>query len=708
MSRPSSTKKVFIDEDSDDDAAFEAAIQASLELTRPGAIPLVQDIGRFGRISSHQFDDAKKPTFHMEDDEESAPSSRPGVCQGIVKSSQKPCTKPAIWEGKWCGRHAPPHAKKSKASTVKKRPILVNQDPVPGPKKLARMRSELWEHQVLSIAVAKERIDGILRDEPLHVGRYLIQTNLVILADPPGSGKTRVIADILHSYRDQPVPAVYEQKRLDNALKNFTVSSINEMRLIPKTLLILAPSIIKQWQLELDRYGLSYGNIPSNSYIPSSVDGLPEDADAIIVSTTCIREFWNELQLGEAAAFNMIVFDEPDTQHIPNCPDFIIGTRLFVFVTATAEGLYAVKGRSNSHFIRKMFAGLSDDVFHALMIRQTADKVANSVKLPPIEYRELRIATSQILSSIQEFASDNVAALIAKGAIHEAIAAINIHGNKNPNLLLFVRASLKREVDDSQERVDKWIEKGDNPKALAENRAMVQQHTARLNLFDSKLREALADDCCICFIRNIDKLGLCPMCYCLLCEDCLEKLPTHTCPMCRGDFEDKQLLTIPKDLKINDLEKNSNDLSERSADVHEQKVPDKQKTRLELCQNIVHDVRQEFGSGVKILIFVGEPSFEKEVVGGLSYSDTKLYLNRLTGTHSQRSDILSSFVQGKTNILVLNTKQNASGLNLSKADVVIIYNSETEQVEHQAISRAQRAGRNPNGRGLIVYRFKSD
>jgi ERCC4-related helicase len=70
-----------------------------------------------------------------------------------------------------------------------------------------------------------------------------------------------------------------------------------------------------------------------------------------------------------------------------------------------------------------------------------------------------------------------------------------------------------------------------------------------------------------------------------------------------------------------------------------------------------------------------------------------LNYTKLIGNPNRITKIIEKYEKGEINILMANSREYGSGMNLHMTDIVIIYHYISEESEKQIIGRAERFGR---------------
>lgn len=198
----------------------------------------------------------------------------------------------------------------------------------------------------------------------------------------------------------------------------------------------------------------------------------------------------------------------------------------------------------------------------------------------------------------------------------------------------------------------------------------------RANGIKSRLEEFLNDkdgSCPICCDSYKNPMTS-PCCTNIFCMECLLQSFNHnpgSCPFCRAPTSLDQFYAISeKECKKQDNSNNNNKLINK-------------------IDNLAEIVN---GQTDKKFIVVSrfDESFTK-IENKLR--ELNITFSQLKGSTATIRNIISDFSSGNTKILLLNSDNYGSGMNLQMATDIVIYHKLNHNIEKQVIGRAQRPGR---------------
>lgn len=191
-------------------------------------------------------------------------------------------------------------------------------------------------------------------------------------------------------------------------------------------------------------------------------------------------------------------------------------------------------------------------------------------------------------------------------------------------------------------------------------------------------------------VNSLNGEIVCPICYDLIkdslfitnccnnsfhCSCMFSSLNyNQTCPICRSNIESEKCMILDEE-----------------ADKDINKLKSKNETLFDIV-----DSNQD----KKILIFNDYDSSLEYIANELT---TRNISNKfLKGNINSITNSLDNYKNGSLNVLLINSKHNAAGLNLENTDIIIIYHKLNQDIFKQVIGRAQRPGRKS---ALTIYQL---
>lgn len=216
----------------------------------------------------------------------------------------------------------------------------------------------------------------------------------------------------------------------------------------------------------------------------------------------------------------------------------------------------------------------------------------------------------------------------------------------------------------------------------------------------ASLKDNVENECCPICLDTIeqDKLTI-TKCGHRFCVDCISKVTNDSyvakCPQCNQQITQRDVYVL-KDAPKNDNEEHEKDTLEGIIS----------RVKSTKVGNIIHFLRN-IDPNDKVIVFSQWDEILKKV--GHYLTEYKLKHVFCTGTVYQKKGAIKNFsTKNDVNIIMLSSKNAASGINLTAANKIVliepVYGSDEyrESIEAQAIGRADRIGQK---RPIDVYRF---
>jgi len=511
---------------------------------------------------------------------------------------------------------------------------------------------ELKEHQKTAVhAMNKLESDGNIAIE-----NTIIETNIGILGDIVGSGKTlMVIALINHNI----VPIKHNIIQSGSPFICLKENSANSVSI--KTNLIIVPhNLVFQWS---DFFKISKLRTIEITKKKDLMIGNIADFDVVICSST---QYKNLMDTFNNIRWSRIIIDEADNIKLPQNINW--KCNFIWFITGTPMGLkYLYK-----NYFKFIFENMEENIFLSIIVKNDDKFVKDSLQLPTINRFYIKCDTPKDIDLIKAVIPSNILQMLNAGNIKEAITRLNCHVDIDTNILQVVTKNLQTEI------YNKELEVNYQKNIIVANILGHNKHISQLqneliqlkNRYESiknKLYDLYDDICGIC----IDKFKspiLVNCCNNLFCLECILKSldVKNTCPYCRKKISNKNIHVIDNDR------------------IYVEKAVENKKYKIDHLMEILQRDR-------KYLIFSNYAETFNKIKIEL---DKQNYThNMINGNNDKICKIIKDFNDGTINILMLNAQFYGSGLNLQEADDIIIFHKLDEELEKQVIGRAHRLGR---------------
>ncbi len=616
------------------------------------------------------------------------------------------------------------------------------------------MMERLEAENVFLLGDDKVSIPGTMNGHSIN--RVAIKTNFGILANNPGTGKTRITAAMVLrnaiksrdvNFRYEPGLAIYvedfgvEHKKFDeftrvnkyyniNTTQNWqnkekrSFIALNDVEYEKEdaTLVVVSISTFPQWKDEFDNiieeFGLE-GKVVFHCMKEKTRGAevsIPMGCDVILTTSTFYER--HICKIDYPIMFNRIVFDEPDTIRYPLGNEktqgrfkwlvsATIGKRILDDIDTSREG-----GKRNTYTrigdieaAGLEICGNQHGILEGVTVFVPKDSVDNSKFLNFIEYQNFE-DTVFIDKFKDNFARIDPALAEALAAGDEATIA-RILGATEGRMCKMDRIYNKHLRD--LENLLKLKEK------QPERMAVIKKDLAEL---DKKLKETLthkADECPVCLCElELDDAILFDCCFLMAHKGCtglLTKTATggerciacRACPTDMYNFAD----TICYDRIVNTGEEPPVAEETPAAGSTATKAPKKRhEGQLKVRNDVFSYVFEKENSRCLIYATCGENDGIKTFIESLGYSAGTNF-NILKGTVTQRARMLSAYKSGLVPILILLHHKNAAGLNLTHTTDLIVWNRTSDAILKQVVGRVDRLGLDHNVNIHLLDKFES-
>lgn len=527
----------------------------------------------------------------------------------------------------------------------------------------------------LPIKLASHQIDSLQRMHHRET-TYLTNSNLGILCDPIGSGKTWTV--VAHLIRDK-IRDLSIRNMLANFLPQVLVQKIQKfdiflgppeanayarnsvLRVLPRkvsdfvdtTLVIVPHNILYDvWDKTLKQTKL-------NVYVVNSTRDIKTDTiqkiqnssyDVVLVNVNKL------IKLGcENILWKRVVVDEVDSIRFPKAFE-----PLFCFfwgVTTTFERLSTLR---TLNFVRYMFSRrghrfrMTEDQFNSILV------FSNFSSFALMPYQETKI-----------YCSPPTAVRILLSAGKEIPEYCHLKSNNKLRVKNNYRARIEGILRRQNRQWTYLRSAGFNTVQLC----LLLLSLKRSDGLHAKVRTVLRDDAiclnCLLHHRTLFTSECCGIDY---CEACKAKIP-DVCPSCQyvGPFSQVRVKYI----------------SQPESLIHSAKLS-KHQTLVELLRG--------FDKEDRVLLF-DEWNYSFTTISETLKAESVSF-REVKGNAVTIRKILRDFQSGKTRVLMLNAKHYGAGLNLQNATRIILLSSMNSNVKKQVIGRGHRQGRT---RPLHIY-----
>ncbi len=580
------------------------------------------------------------------------------------------------------------------------------------------MNVELYLHQELSLAELEDReskdtysCPGFLNEDyysklsskyPDIYGSFMkpftVNTNLIVYSDKKGAGKTRVICHLL--MRDK-MPVIKE--KIFNTYYSYTILTVTSYskKVFNSSIIIVGPSILGQWETELNRLKLKYLPIKVRKDIPENVS---KKNNIILVSTKYFIEFLSGFD--KDYVFRRIIYDEPDTNMISNCPNLSNICQSLILVTATPEGIN--RDRKRGEFI-EMIRRVDSALIKVLSVKQTDSMIDSNIALPPVIRKVIMFKRNAVINAIlnANILPHYIVEMVQAGAIDEAYKALGVKEVTDQNLSIIATAKLDREI--------RIIRADDPDNPSIENQKRIEELVNKRTDILQRLDENKTSDCVICYgpFDDDSNTTICNHCFKYFHSECItEWFGKHqNCPNCRSQVAFNKLLYIPKKKQEDDDYKEGDDEGDEDKEGGEGGEQENDE-KIDMERGRIYESRADAFRYLimslnkprnRVLVFTGYDGVHSRALNEIKKE--KISHASLKGGVNTRHKKLEQFKSGEINFLILDSREDSAGIDLPETTHIIIYHDMPENYENQIIGRGHRIGRQNS---LIVYNIREE
>lgn len=568
---------------------------------------------------------------------------------------------------------------------------------------------------------------------------YVIETNTAILADKVGSGKTYMMIGLILS---EKIPMIHDRFILGT--DHYAIKMISIKENVNTNLIVVPHNLANQWSEFMLKSNLKsltlntvsnfniFFDIEEVADYDTNIDGLltiyspikrgrgkqtarktPTSKIAtkaggsktnkvtvvpkyerkklnmtkvnrilrkytvIILNVERYRFF---KQIFKAVKWARVIIDEMDSAKIPQ--QFEEYGNFNWFLTATPTAIF---NKSCRRYVCKIF-GSNQHLLPYFTVKNKDEYVDQSLVLPQPYVYMIITQMQKIVSAIQDLIPHDVLLLINAGNMKEAISKLNCGADTEENIIKVLTDKIDVELHNLKKEliyVKSVIPIDENKvKRLKED---IERCKTRLQTVNDRVN-SIKDECCFICTESFNNPAILECCKNVVCLACLLasfKSSHNKCPFCRHQIKNNSeyhVIDSKAKKKKNEVTKKGISTGKKFADID--KMVALEETLSYLSKNV---------NCPKILIFSDYAQTFDKIIKNIA--KVSLTYAMISGTPAHMSNVLEDFETGELNILLLDSQHYGSGLNLQKADYLILFHRMTSELETQVIGRAHRFGR---------------
>lgn len=477
-------------------------------------------------------------------------------------------------------------------------------------------------------------------------------SNVGVLADSPGSGKTYVVLSLIM----------------------MDVNSVNVI-VVPQNIYTQWDEAIKVFCGEKIRYSkfITYSDVSTLYFKPSMLNSN-------LILTTPL--YYNVIidALHKTKKISRVFIDEIDSVvSLINNKKRICDMIWFVSASVTASTLSRM--------------GFNSSIYDKIAFKCQDEFIKQSFDIPEPEYNTI---------ICQNVLIDHILYGLITELEYSRLNAMDYNGiNKLNNVMV---------ANDEKEAVDYFIKDlletekqltisiKDLEKQLYNNIFAKQEDRDKLQISLEEKKKILKDtsEKVKCLKTRLEECNICNICYCDItqkviticcqnsyCERCLSswinKSSNKSCPTCRKP--NVEVIGMISD------EHNDTEIIECNVESNENEVETQQKTKIEELKDLL-----KYNLGEKIIIFADYTSVFKEIAKLLEKENIK-YVELDGGNIVSIDRDINEYKNGQTRVLMTNSSLYGCGMNLQNTTDIVLLHKTNVSMREQVIGRAQRPGR---------------
>jgi len=529
-------------------------------------------------------------------------------------------------------------------------------------------------------------------------GKFQIETNVGILGDAIGSGKTILALSIVAA-----TPTSYIHKRRNHiqsyqsrtgaymrGVIDYKESTQNSKTKL-KTTLIVVPrgpvfnqfSIAIQEQTSLNV--LCIDSITSIKKLMPKADCTEDDLrefieryDAVLIKNTALKtlhDYYTGLTYQHASillGWERVIVDE-SCDILNTIP--MLSYSFMWMISATYMYILGVAMRDRYHLsysIRDVI--VNDEMVNLALVKCTDHFISKSFNVPTPNELYYICKLPRQLAAVHSFLSPSVRERIDGNDLMGALSLLGASEETENDIVKLVTKEIERDIR-NREREIEYINSIDIPDENRISRLTIP--TADLARLQDKLKSLIErvsaleeKQCTICMDALENPLLLpCSHLYCAKCLIGWMQFNHNTCPTCRSKIHSRQLISIVKEKQVSTSQ-----------------VPKEEKLKMYSKEDTMINILQANPTG-KFVVFSKLDSSYWGITSRLR--DAGISYSLLRGNSNVMKSVLDRFNEGNTRVLLLNTIHAASGIDISCAtDLIIIH--DLGQDRTQAVGRCNR------------------
>ena len=401
----------------------------------------------------------------------------------------------------------------------------------------------LKEHQKTSIfAMSNLESDGKIIYKELT-----IESNVGILSDKPGSGKSIMIISLISNNVMPPL-----HKRIHYGSPFVCLKDNNQDYLLKTNLLIVPNKLVSQWA--------SYFKFCNNLkvYKVNTKNDLSkltnlEIYDVIICSDLKYKNFYD---LYGNYKWARIILDEVEMLKLPS--QFSWNGAFIWLITNTPEKLLF----SNKNFLRMIFKNLSGYLLKFLIIKNNDNFLNKSLNLPKLIFSEIKCKSPTKSKTIKNYINSEIMKIIKKKEYDKAIDLLNCNVYSKKKLCNLLTLDIENNLHDKKLEKNYYQQSLTSPnkeQKINNIDKQIDKLCIQIKSIKNKIQNVNKATCGIC-LEKYNKPTVMNCCKNIVCFNCIISTANtlSNCPYCREPINISSLNVIGNKKKKKSIAKKIN------------------------------------------------------------------------------------------------------------------------------------------------------
>jgi SNF2 family DNA or RNA helicase len=427
------------------------------------------------------------------------------------------------------------------------------------------------------------------------------------------------------------------------------------------------------------------------------------DYDLIVVTSTLYNKLAHFFYIHKIK-LQRAIYDEVDNLNVPGCKN--VDANFFWFVTASYGNVIYPKGENkyepsigryvwyangikHSGFLKNilmdLYYNISRNLMKVLVVKNKEAYVESSLLLPEMISHYVCCKTPYAINVLNGLVDRNILLYLNADDIQGALQYVSpTHKSTEDNIILRVIDKYSRQIANVNLQMNTAREyfydtETERTEVLAKLEKQLEQFQKKIDTITARIKSN--DLCTICY-ETVDKKTVTGCCQNTFCFKCINiwLAQSKLCPLCKIPMDISNLYVIDNEIQ----DDTAIETDECEIDMTKPNNTNDKYQNLELILN-------NLKNDAKLLIFSAYENSFTNVIPILKKLD--ISFDYLKGNGYQIQATIGRYKEGNVNVLLVNTRQYGSGLNLENTTDIILFHKFDTEIEKQVIGRAQRFGR---------------